>query len=107
MGHLLQHQIQGDSPLPSLSAGVEVVRSNDLTKYVGLPVEGLRTRVRSKVAFTRKGKVTADAPGSIRRGWRSNAGRNGAHIGETSNRLAKDGVATPRGRKKANFRPAL
>jgi len=35
------------------------------------------------------------------------AGRNGAHIGETSNRLAKDGVATPRGRKKANFRPAL
>jgi hypothetical protein len=40
------------------------------------------------VAFTRKSEV-----------------KHGAHIGEAS--LLKGALVTPRGRKKANFRPAL
>ena len=50
----------------------------------------MRTGVRSKVAPTRKGwlitELTSVKPDGI---------------------LFEDGMATPRGRKKANFRPAL
>ena len=41
----------------ALPVGLQTVKLKDLAKHVDLMAEGLRTRVRSMVAFIRKGKV--------------------------------------------------